>query len=82
MAKACGAVAKSTGERCRHRPLLGSAYCFFHVEYAPVFYGAVLGAVASLALSQMWAHFVPSAESKQIARLETRLEPFLPSTCL
>jgi len=45
---------------------MGSAYCVFHIERLPIIYGAIMGAILSLFVSQVWGRFVPSVESTQL----------------
>jgi len=46
--------------------LPGSKYCIFHLEKSPLVLAAVLGAVASLGLFEVWRTIVPSTESRQL----------------
>jgi hypothetical protein len=77
MAKACNAIAASTGDPCRRRPLLWSRYCLFHTEKTQLLVSAVLGAILSLIFALCYRSIVPSDEAAALARIEGQLEPFL-----
>ncbi len=77
MKKTCNAVALSTGDQCKKRPLPGSRYCYFHVDKVPLLLTALLGAVLSLIVAEVYRSFVPSEESRRLASVEAKLEPFV-----
>lgn len=66
----CKAVATSTRDRCKRRSIPGSKYCLFHVEKVPL----VAAALLSLVVGQVWLHFVPSDESRQLEDAREQLQ--------
>ena len=66
MPEKCNAVAASTSQQCKRNSLPGSHYCVLHQEKAPLVLGAVLGALLSLVVFEVWRMLIPSTEARHL----------------
>jgi len=69
----CQAIAKSTGTACRRRVIPGSKYCLYHIEYLPLIYAALVGALLGLAINESYKAIIPSQESKLVDSLRKQI---------
>ncbi len=62
MNRICQAVTKSTKIQCKKNALLGSKYCFYHIDKRPILISLIIGAVISLLSYGIWYKLGPSKE--------------------
>jgi len=70
MKKQCQAFVESSGARCKQHAVRGSCYCWAHQPKVPILasaiISAVIGAIISLFVFELWREFFPSHEQKEL----------------
>lgn len=73
MGRNCSAIAKSTNEPCKKKPILGSRYCIFHIEKTPIIFSALIGVI----LGYIFIWILPSPELTELRELRDDVKPIL-----
>ena len=72
MKRICNAIASSTKEKCKKKALLGSKYCFYHIDKVSLLISCILCAIIGIFLTELYHRSIPSQELKALEDAEAR----------